>query len=640
MSVQMAATPVVDKELAARANNQLCTIVNQGTAIIGGKLYFAMGSYTFTDGNVLVRQRSLFSIPLTSPWPAHSFISDSLLEAVPIPPTSGSIDVPFDSDTGIILHTNTTMYFYEPDGVNNNGTSVWTYNAQTEKFALVTIDGGENVAYQPYQGGYASDPGTGRMFYIGGYRNSQKKRKRKRELDTGLTIGNSVAMPENVKRELAERAPTIPWMQILDASEGDDKAKWLPGSGGGPTLLYGQLNYVRYGKKGILVGFGGIDPDDHSQFADPNVGGYRPMNDIFVYDIDSQKWYTVKATGGYRETDIPDGRLNFCSGVSAAPDDSSFQITIYGGYKLSNAAPTNKVHVLILPTFQWLDVTPQNQTLGDGTGYGRQTSHCHMWDDAQMILLGGTVQGTNATNNTLVNVKGCNITHPPLLVLDTTTYEWKSQFNPKREYSVPLPVYNLTQGDWRGKNRKTSPPGGFDDTALFGIFKTVLPKRDPPKTFNASGAKSDSTPDPNSNSLPSGSGPSDGAIAGAVIGSVAVLAIIIGLLWWTRRRRSRQQEPPTIPQADVPNRFEKPELDSEQYKPELDGQEFKPELDWKDPMKMPPELLGDLTHNRPVPNGVYELESGAAGAELDSGQPGVELPARPVSTDSKDCALH
>ncbi|KAJ6259317.1 hypothetical protein Dda_6217 [Drechslerella dactyloides] len=567
-----------------------------------------------------MHERKLFSIPLTAPFPVHSFISSSLYTSIDIPPANNSLEFPYDSDTGVILRTNTTIYFYEPNGNNHNGTNVWTYNAETAKFAQVTIGGGENVPYQIYPGGYTNDPATGRMYYTGSYRNSQAGKKRKRDLeprwDARPTIGDSAAMPENVKRELARRAPTVPWLQVLDASEGDQAAKWLTGTGNGPTLLYGVLTYVRYGKKGALIGFGGVNPDDHSQFKDPNVASYRSMTEIFVFDIDSQTWYNVTASGGTGPKDIPDGRLNFCAGVSTAPDDTSIQITIYGGYKLSNAAPTNKVHVLVLPTFQWLDVTPADQTLGDGGGYGRQTPRCLMWNDAQMIILGGIVQGNHISNHTVVNTKSCNATHPPILVLDTTTFEWKDQFNPNRSYSQPIPVYGLLGGDWRGYNAKTGPAGGFNDSALNEVFATKVARINPPTFFPALAT---STPSPK---------PKTDVIAGAAVGGAILLALVGGLFfWWFLRRR--RQDPPIIPQADGASdngRFEKPELDSEQFKPELHGDDYKHELDGYDPMKMPPELPGE--HGRMVRDGVYELDSGVRGVELDSGSPGFELPAK------------
>ena len=93
-----------------------------------------------------------------------------------------------------------------------------------------------------------SDPATGQMYYTGGYRNSQKKRRKRAPGEVG-----------EYKFELEKRAPTVPWMQVLDASTGEKNATWLTGAGRGPTLLYGTLQYVRYGKKGILVGFGGVD---------------------------------------------------------------------------------------------------------------------------------------------------------------------------------------------------------------------------------------------------------------------------------------------------------------------------------------------------------------------------------------------
>ncbi|EPS44696.1 hypothetical protein H072_1312, partial [Dactylellina haptotyla CBS 200.50] len=558
--------------------------------------------------------RKLFSIPLDKPFPAHSLISPSTYTAIDLPDGP-----PIGSDAGIFLYTNTTLWFYEPDSDSSNGTSIWTFNAQNETFSQVSVGGGENVPFQIFAGGYASDPATGTMYYTGSYRNSQKRRRRKRR-----TLGSGGV--GEYEFELDKRAPTRPWMQILDASRGDGNATWLSGAGRGPTLLYGTLQYVRYGKKGILVGFGGVDPDDDSQFADSNVAGYRSMTEIFVFDIDSQRWYTVDATGGGGSSDIPDGRLNFCAGVSAAPDDSSFQITIYGGYKLSNAAPTNKVHVLILPTFQWLDVTPKDQSLGDDQ-WGRQSPKCLMWNDAQMIVLGGIIQGNNARNNSVVNTGSCNATHPPVLVLDTTSFTWADTFNPNRSYSQPKQVYDLIGGDWRGFNGRTAPPnGGFGNADLSNIFATTVRRIDQPTTFSTStpttgpGGGGDG-----GSGGGSGSTSNTGAIAGGVIAGVAGLALIGGLIWWFLRKR-RRGEPPMIPAPEtrpMMNRFEKPELDGTAAHPQ--PQPPPPQEQVFDPLKAqnngpPMELAGDATNGvRPGlvnQHSVYELDSGVARGEL------------------------
>lgn len=170
------------------------------------------------------------------------------------------------------------------------------------------------------------------------------------------------------------------------------------------------------------------------------------MTDIFIFDLDTEEWHTVKATGGRSSRDIPDGRLNFCAGVSYAPDDTSAQIVIYGGYKLSNVAAVNKVHVLTLPTFQWLEVTPWGNEFGDQE-WGRQGPRCTMWNDAQMIVLGGQIQGNTSRDDTVMNTGSCAPEHPPVLVLDTTTFEWLEEFNPNRSYSQPKVVYELIGGE-------------------------------------------------------------------------------------------------------------------------------------------------------------------------------------------------
>ncbi|KAF3926541.1 hypothetical protein AA313_de0200729 [Arthrobotrys entomopaga] len=628
-----------EKALSPRASTDLCAVINQASAIVGGQLYYAMGTYTFSDGNLQVRQNKLFTIPLTKSFPAHSVISSSTYSSIDIP-----AGVPANDDEGVFMYTNTTLYFYEPDQDRTNGTSIWTFNASNQTFAEVTVGGGENNPYQIFPGGFASDPATGRMYYTGSLKNSQKKRKVKRTLgDVEKEEGYGVV----------KRAPSVPWVQILDASRGDYSANWVGGAGGGPTLLYGTLQYVRYGKKGILVGFGGVDPEDHSQFADQNVASYRYMNDIFVFDIDSQTWFRVEATGATSEDDIPAPRLSFCSTVSAAPDDSSFQITIYGGYWLSAAAATNKVHVLILPTFQWLDVTPSDQTLGDGN-YGRQSHRCAIWNDAQMIVLGGIIQGDNSRNNTPVNTGTCNSTHPPLLVLDTTTFQWVDSFNPNKSYSQPKQIYDVIGGDWRGLNSKTSPNGGFNNSQLTFIFENKVRRINQPTAFGAS------LPTPTPTSISGGGNGSDGdgnggdgspksntgAIAGGVVGGVVAVALLVFIIWWFLRKR-RNQEPPSIPQPEgvVPpggpggrptgmSRFEKPELDGTAAGGTGANQTaFDPQKvngTNNDPTVM--ELHGDLVGGLP-PNGlpqdnhnmVYELESGLPRGELESGAPRGEL---------------
>jgi len=57
--------------------------------------------------------------------------------------------------------------------------------------------------------------------------------------------------------------------------------------------------------------------------------------------------FNVTASG-----DIPDQRVDFCSTVSLSADDSSFQITIYGGWNLFEGNAFEDVYVLAIPSFR------------------------------------------------------------------------------------------------------------------------------------------------------------------------------------------------------------------------------------------------------------------------------------------------
>lgn len=77
----------------------------------------------------------------------------------------------------------------------------------------------------------------------------------------------------------------------------------------------GVLNYIPASDGGILVYFGGVQ--------DPGNGSIvgLPMDQIFVHDILSSKWYEQTATG-----DVPEMRSRFCVGVTWAADRSSYNM--------------------------------------------------------------------------------------------------------------------------------------------------------------------------------------------------------------------------------------------------------------------------------------------------------------------------
>jgi hypothetical protein len=89
----------------------------------------------------------------------------------------------------------------------------------------------------------------------------------------------------------------------------------------GPDTLRraeGVLLYIPAGDGGMLVYFGGVK----DLYANGTVTG-QPMNEIFLYDVLSGKWYIQAATG-----DMPDMRRRFCAGVTWAPDQSSYNMCV------------------------------------------------------------------------------------------------------------------------------------------------------------------------------------------------------------------------------------------------------------------------------------------------------------------------
>ena len=182
------------------------------------------------------------------------------------------------------------------------------------------------------------------------------------------------------------------------------------------------------GKLGVLLIIGGSDTSyKGTQYAEGWDWDDVPMYEISVFDIDSNTFYNVTATG-----DVPIiSRVNFCHAVSRSPDSSSFQITVYSGWNLAEGQDTEDVYVLTVPSFRWIKMSTDNvEAVNELTG--RDGSACTTWNDGQMIVLGGRFR----SGGTIGATGKCDPAFPPIRVLDLTHYKWQSQFNPDQNYSV------------------------------------------------------------------------------------------------------------------------------------------------------------------------------------------------------------
>jgi len=78
------------------------------------------------------------------------------------------------------------------------------------------------------------------------------------------------------------------------------------------------------------------------------------MRNVHVYDIASSTWFT-QATTAESDT-FPGDRIEACAVVATAPDKSSYNIYLHGGYTgpTNNQTVSGGLWILTLPTFHWI----------------------------------------------------------------------------------------------------------------------------------------------------------------------------------------------------------------------------------------------------------------------------------------------
>ncbi|KAI9711857.1 MAG: hypothetical protein M1820_002002 [Bogoriella megaspora] len=552
-------------------------------AIVGERLWFTGGTFTFDNGVANSYQSNIFSVNLTSNVPAHSYINNDLYDTIPLPSGAPSDD---SAGNSIMFYSNTSLYMLYP-GLSNP-LDMWIYNVSTNNWVQSAAQDSLGSAVWQYAGSnrnqWVSIPSIAQSWYAGTTNKGFAKRDDIAKRDEGTT----------------------PFIQSLDQAGGlawhgnkDDKT---------PLLDTATLSYVRAGEQGVLIAFGGTDPSSHTQFAQDNLNDYREMSDIFIFDIASETWYNVTAIpANDDDTNYPTSRVGHCAGVSTSPDSKTFQITIYGGFNLFLQQPFNDVYTLDIPSFTWTNVTPSNQDLGDGLHDGRAWHQCHMGNDAQMLILGGQTECMYCDEKSWES--GCDEQHPPFLVFDTNNGQWADHFDPSASYTVPSSIAKISDSE---------PSGGWPDglSSVFAqrVASTPMPSIQPtarPDSLNTPsptpGASGDADPDNSSKSHA-------GAIAGGVVGGIGGLAAICGIVYFFLRRRQQYKvvaaEGPYTDQ-DQKNQYPAPpqEVDGTQIIPEADAGQYIREAPGDIPLQ--DQRRPDGTFYKPTNaarnSGVYEL---------------------------------
>ncbi|KAK1750750.1 autophagy-related protein 3 [Echria macrotheca] len=299
-----------------------------------------------------------------------------------------------------------------------------------------------------------------------------------------------------------------------------DSNSWSNNTGpDGVRRAEGSMVFIPIGDGGMLVYFGGIQ----DRYGNGTVEG-QPMEQIFLYDVLSSKWYTQNATG-----DVPEMRARFCAGATWAADQSSYNIYLYGGAGMPpDTAGFDDVYILTIPSFQWIKLYPD----GDKTGqYPHHSLSCNVISGAQMLIIGGTfplgsqcdVPDQFGSHN--LDLGEQNPDHAP----------WKLFLPSLTHPAVPPLIASAVGGSADGGATKTAPSAGFSNPDLKVLMtrKANIPTRTPTRSI----------PDPSESAKSGAAALPGGAIAGIAVGGAVAVFCVVGLLtWFIRRRRHRARE--------------------------------------------------------------------------------------------------
>lgn len=280
----------------------------------------------------------------------------------------------------------------------------------------------------------------------------------------------------------------------------------------------GAMQYVApVGGNGVLVAIGG-QVFDGKEFAGPqDKGRLLGFDTVDVFDIasylaeprDNGTWYSQTTSG-----DIPPSRLDFCTALFSAPDNSSHNIYLYGGRDPTGLNGTifyDDIYVLSLPSFTWIKVFT-----GTAPRYGHT---CHIVGKRQLLTSGGQARSE----------KQCDWERKAVAILDVPTLAWGSVYNAQDDpFVIGDYIIGKIGGHKQGGATLKTPEKGWNSSELGIIMSTT-------RLYNEDG-----TP---FQTLNDSSGLTMVRLAGIIGGSIAGAIFIVCVAWLTRvYRRSRRPQ--------------------------------------------------------------------------------------------------
>lgn len=300
----------------------------------------------------------------------------------------------------------------------------------------------------------------------------------------------------------------------------------------------GVMVYIPAGDGGLLIYFGGVVDETEDQTGVPvemfdgkedlgksEVNGTtkvkaQRMDEIFIYDVVSTKWYRQNATG-----QVPENRRRFCAGVTWADDQSTYNIYLFGGLGFGDQeAGYGDVYALTLPTFTWIKLWPGPESDTPHGPFPHHSLSCNVVRNAQMIIIGGWFtkfdgcdepKGAHGLDMGKQNKK------------DGPDAYWDTYKPQVTKYVVPDDIRALVGGNEEGGATRMAPEDGFGepDLAVLATLHATVASRTASRTPPFGTATETDTP----------SGLSTGEIAGIAVGiTVAAVGALAAFAWFVR----------------------------------------------------------------------------------------------------------
>ena len=165
----------------------------------------------------------------------------------------------------------------------------------------------------------------------------------------------------------------------------------------------------------------------------------RSIQTVHIFDIATNTWF-AQSTTAHAEF-YPTMRLEFCSVVASASDNSSHNIYIYGGWDPGSESIKEDVYILTLPAFHWVLVYPLAKDASEINIRLTYKHKCQKIHEKHMISYRGR-QGTDSCDYDVILKK-----FQGMAIYDMSSLTWTTKVeleNPK--YLVPEVLYGIIGG--------------------------------------------------------------------------------------------------------------------------------------------------------------------------------------------------